>query len=522
MAKTVVGLFDSRQHAEMAVQDLMDAGFARNDISVVAQNASDLAADGQRSVGTSTGNESGEGAAAGAGIGAVAGGVLGLLVGIGALAIPGIGPVLAAGPLAAAIGSGAAGTLIGAAGGAATGGLLGALVGAGIPDEDANLYAEGVRRGGTLVTVSAADDMAMRASDILNRHGAVDIDSRGENWRSRGWNRFDTDAGPYDRSGDSLGDKWEDSSKVGTAGGTLAGAATGAAAGAVAGPVGAVVGGVAGAAAGAGLGAAGDAAGEGIKDETTGEGRSSSSTMRSSTMTGTTGTGMTGRSDVTARSTNEGEQVLPVVEEELRVGKRAVERGGVRVYTRVEETPVEEQVRLREEHVNVERRPVDRPLSDADRDAFRERSVEMTERSEEAVIDKRARVVEEVVINKDVTERTETVRDTVRRTDVDVEQTGGQMMGATSMTDLAGFETFDSDFRTHYQTYGANSGYSYEDYSPVYRYGYNLAGDQNYRGRNWSDIESDARRRWEERNPNTWDRFADSVRFAWERATGQR
>ncbi|HEX8190989.1 MAG TPA: YsnF/AvaK domain-containing protein [Pyrinomonadaceae bacterium] len=120
-----------------------------------------------------------------------------------------------------------------------------------------------------------------------------------------------------------------------------------------------------------------------------------------------------------------GEARIPVIEEELRVGKREVEGGGVRVRTRVVERPVEEAVRLREERVNVERRPVNRPVSESDLNAFREGTFELRERSEEAVVDKTARVVEEVAINKEVAERTETVRDTVRSTDVDVEETAG-------------------------------------------------------------------------------------------------
>jgi uncharacterized protein (TIGR02271 family) len=120
-----------------------------------------------------------------------------------------------------------------------------------------------------------------------------------------------------------------------------------------------------------------------------------------------------------------GEARIPVIEEELRVGKREVEGGGVRVRTRVVERPVEEAVRLREERVNVERRPVNRPVSEADLNAFREGTFELRERSEEAVVDKTARVVEEVAINKEVAERTETIRDTVRSTDVDVQETGG-------------------------------------------------------------------------------------------------
>ena len=130
-----------------------------------------------------------------------------------------------------------------------------------------------------------------------------------------------------------------------------------------------------------------------------------------------------------------GEARIPVIEEELRVGKREVEGGGVRVRTRVVERPVEEAIRLREERVNVERRPVNRPVTETDLNAFREGSFELKERSEEVVVDKQARVVEEVAINKEVGERTETVRDTVRSTDVDVEETGGaKSRGASAST----------------------------------------------------------------------------------------
>jgi uncharacterized protein (TIGR02271 family) len=121
-----------------------------------------------------------------------------------------------------------------------------------------------------------------------------------------------------------------------------------------------------------------------------------------------------------------GEVAIPVVEEELQVGKRQVERGGVRVRSRVIERPVEEMVRLREERVRVERWPVNRPVTEADLRAFREGTIEVTERAEEPVVSKQARVIEEVAVGKDVAKRTETVRDTVRRTEVDVEETGSK------------------------------------------------------------------------------------------------
>ena len=120
---------------------------------------------------------------------------------------------------------------------------------------------------------------------------------------------------------------------------------------------------------------------------------------------------------------NQGEVALPVIEEQLNVGKRAVQRGVVRVHTRMTERPVEETVNLREEKVTVDRRPVDREFSDADRVTLNKGDFTVTTRGEEAVVSKEARVVEEVVVGKDVAERQETVRDTVKRTDVEVEET---------------------------------------------------------------------------------------------------
>ncbi len=121
------------------------------------------------------------------------------------------------------------------------------------------------------------------------------------------------------------------------------------------------------------------------------------------------------------READENEVVLPIVEEQLRIGKRSVERGGVNVRTTSQEVPVQETVNLREENVTVERRPVDRAVGNAP-DAFKEGTIEITEMSEVPVVSKETRVVEEVVVGKEVTERQETVRDTVKRTDVEVDE----------------------------------------------------------------------------------------------------
>ncbi len=119
-----------------------------------------------------------------------------------------------------------------------------------------------------------------------------------------------------------------------------------------------------------------------------------------------------------------GDDTIKVFEERLVVGKRAVNRGGARVRSYVVETPVEEQVTLRDETVHVERHPVTdgRPATAAD---FQERTIEMSEIDEEAVVGKQARVVEEIGLRKEATDRVETVRDTVRRTEVDIEDTTG-------------------------------------------------------------------------------------------------
>ncbi|WP_375390516.1 YsnF/AvaK domain-containing protein [uncultured Sphingomonas sp.] len=120
----------------------------------------------------------------------------------------------------------------------------------------------------------------------------------------------------------------------------------------------------------------------------------------------------------------DGEQSIPIVEESLVVGKREVDRGGARVRSYVTETPVHEQVRLRDEQIDVQRRAVDRPVTDAD-DAFRERSIDVTATGEEAVVGKTARVVEEVVVSKTAGERVEEIDDTVLRTDVEIDRSRG-------------------------------------------------------------------------------------------------
>lgn len=229
-----------------------------------------------------------------------------------------------------------------------------------------------------------------------------------------------------------------------------------------------------------------------------------------------------------------GEQArIPVVEEELKVGKRAVQRGGVRVFTRVTEKPVQESVDLRKERVTVERHAVDQPASEADMAAFKEGTVELRETSEEPVVSKTARVVEEVVVGKEVTQETENIKDTVRRTDVDVEQLGASDTGTTGIRDTTTTRTGsdyadtmatsdDTDYRTHWQNAYGQSGGRYEDYDAAYRYGSTMAGTERYKNYRWEDAEPDMRREWESSHPESaWDKVKDAVRYGAERVSGR-
>lgn len=193
MSKTLTRLFDTYAEAESAVRELERMGVSHSDISIVANNgdgrhdAHDTATHG---VADADGDVS-----RGVGTGAVLGGAGGLLAGLGLLAIPGLGPIVAAGWLL----STAAGASIGALGGGATGGIVGALKNAGHTDEEAHVYSEGVRRGGSLVSAKVPDDMAANAAAALDRLNAVDATTRGDDYRATGWSAFDDKAPQYTR-----------------------------------------------------------------------------------------------------------------------------------------------------------------------------------------------------------------------------------------------------------------------------------------------------------------------------------
>lgn len=388
--KTVVGLFDSIEDANRAASELRQEGIDSSQISILAGNESNRYGD---YVSTDSGTKD---AASRAGTGAAIGGGLGLVAGLAALAIPGFGPVIAAGPIAAA--------LTGAAAGAATGGLIGGLTAAGVSETDARLYEKRLRDGGVLMTVRTTDSMSDEVADIMDNNGARDVDE-------------DADT---------------------TGGSTLTG-----------------------------------------RDYT----HSGSST----------------------RLTGDETTSIPVVQEHVEIGKREVGRRAVRVYSDVHEEPVERDIELREEKIRVERRPADRLATEADFGAFREGTIELTETREEPVVHKEARVVEEVVVGKDVHTRHETVRDTERRTDVRVEETG-----------------LDTDFRSDYQTRYGKSGRNYDYYAPGYSFGSQYANESRYQGRDWNTAEPELRRDWESRGHGTWEDFKDSVRYGWDKVRGRR
>jgi uncharacterized protein (TIGR02271 family) len=412
MENTVVGVYDNYTQAQEAVNELISAGFSRDDVQLRPDTQN--AATGQDGLGTAVRDDT-------------------------------------------------------ESTGSSIGNFFRSLFGMDEHRENRDIYSEAVRRGSHVLTVDAqSDEMRERAVEIMNRHDPIDIDERAAHWRSQGWSG-------YDESSPMLTDtEIQKDRQLYTQGRDMS---------------------------------LSENAGMNLNPETPfGQSAAAADT------TGVTGT--TAGQETTR---------IPVVEEELRVGKRQVQRGGVRVFQRVREQPVHEQVELREEHVNVERQPADRPATEADLAAFKEGSVELREMAEEAVVSKTARVVEEVNVSKEETQRTEEISDTVRRTDVEVEQlspsesrrTGSDYADTTATAD-------DADFRRHWQSAYGTTGGRYEDYDAAYRYGSTLAGTENFRNYRWDDVEPDVRRDWESRHPeSTWDKVKDAVRYGAEKVTGR-
>jgi hypothetical protein len=179
MTVTITHIYDDHGSAENVVRDLESAGFTRDEISVIGRRPKNQ-----------EGDEDAESAArTGAALGGLAGAGAGFLASVGLIAIPGIGPLVAAGVLAT--------TLAGAATGAIAGGMIGALVDYGISKEEAPVYAESIRRGGTLVSVRSEETRADQAELIMQRHEPIDIEKRGRAYRKQGWQDYDPNAPAY-------------------------------------------------------------------------------------------------------------------------------------------------------------------------------------------------------------------------------------------------------------------------------------------------------------------------------------
>src|SRR5918997_405858 len=485
--RTISRLYKDYDTGARVVAELEQAGIPHDDISIVANNESGwFDRDGTTSRGdrdhdrdNDGRDDRAEGAAAGAGIGASLGGVAGLLAGLGLLAIPGIGPVVAAGWLAS--------TAAMAAAGGTAGGLIGALTQSGHDENEAHAYAEGVQRGGTLVTARVDDSRAATAEAIMQRYSPTEVGATGTAYHNEG----PSDRSPMqasntgtayreDWSGDRIVAVFENTERAAVARQALVGD------------------GIDNArmelidrrsdldnwsamkrhalpdedahlfAEGLGRGhailviraASGDhdrvmrvlsrfnpldieehtqqwrstgwsgvhpgKAAWDVHRQNVGT-RSTATAAAAATTAPTTSTPAASRASTTSTTAARGaievqEEVIPIYEEELKVGKRVIEQGRVRVHAYTVEQPVEKDVTLREERVAVEHRPVDRPVSGvAGEAAFRDRTIDVTTHREEPVVDKEARIKEEIVVRKEADQHTETVRDTVRHTEVEIE-----------------------------------------------------------------------------------------------------
>ncbi|WP_158597953.1 YsnF/AvaK domain-containing protein [Noviherbaspirillum saxi] len=551
----LTGLFYDRESAERAYQGLSDRGYTKDDINVVMSDDTRKQhfADGDTAT-TELGSKAAEGAGIGGAVGGTLGAVLAAMTAAGtSIALPGLGLVIA-GPLAAAA--------AGAGAGAATGGLLGALVGWGIPEERVKHYESGLQEGGILmgVTPRSDEDAAHLEKHWRNSNGqhiygagSTTIDSGSSDTVVGVYDNF-SDAestvqalitAGIDRSRVQLNPERDDAAIAATSTAATTRDSDGMSGGGVGGFFRSLFGG------NDDYKEQHDVYAESVRrgsyvvtvevDSEEQQDRVSDIMNRFNPVDvdersshwkqqGWSGYDPSapryGRDEIEKERTaytqartadTTGSSKIPVIEEELKVGKRQVQRGGVRVFQRVRETPVHESVQLREEHVKVERHAVDKPASEADLAAFKEGSIELRETSEEAVVSKTARVIEEVVVGKEVSQRTENINDTIRRTDVEVEQLGA---GGTAGT---GFSGDDADFRSHWQTAYGSSGGRYEDYDAAYRYGSTMAGSDQYKNYQWTDVEPQLRNDWESNHPgSTWDKVKDAVRYGAERVTGSR
>ena len=290
-----------------------------------------------------------------------------------------------------------------------------ALTRFGVADDESNFYAEGVRRGGSLIIARVHDQDVERAVDIMARHNPVRFEDRKKAYQEEGFKNYDASAAAF--SADEIKQERE-------------------------------------------------------------------------------------------RFADEATARMKEIEEHLKIGKREVVRGGVRVHKYVDTDIEEETLRLREEHVDVDRRRVDRAATAEDlNDAFEEKTIEMVERGEEAVVEKETRVVGEVAVGKEVNVREETVGGKVRSTRIEVEN-----------LDTGVIATEEPAFREHYASAYTDADNDYDYYRPAYEYGY--AAGTTYTDRDYSAVEADLRNDYHQRHgeDSLWDDVKDAVRHGYNRA----
>lgn len=464
MAKTVVALYDDASSAHQAVNELVSNGFLREDISLMTPDSQGEYA---RALQSPDNTAAAQGAGIGAGLGAALGGFGGLLVGLGALTIPGIGPVLAAGPLAAAM-SGLAGAGVGAVAGGVTGGILGALVDMGVPEERANYYAEGVRRGGTLLVVRTEDDRTRDAVDIVNRHRPIDLNERAGQWRESGWSRFDSSAAAYNatRTGSTTSSSERRYTSTEPSRPPLSGHDYGTT--------------------GSTLGTSpsysvGDV--EGVYHEQ----------------------GSTSEYPGMAGSTDEDYKTAAGHNDEL-VHGNTTNYEGMAGSTGTSDYGTHHSEDLDREQGTTSEYPGMAGSTD-------ENYEDVVGRNEEQVHGNTSEFMGMAgsTASHDY--------DTSGSSSMGRDYGSGSSYGAAGMssaTDYDTFDRYDTSFRSYFASTPYASTYTYEEFLPAYRYGYDISREDRYRGHNWSDIEADARRNWEMEHPDTWERFKDSIRHAWE------
>jgi hypothetical protein len=399
--RTIVGLYDAREDAKETIEALVDAGFPRDKISMATQHK--RRREGEIPREQEHGHTDREEATSGGHGGVVLAGLGGLLIGLGTVALPGLGMIAAAGPLAS--------LLTGGHRREDDEGLSGALVALGILREEADLYAEGIRRGATLVLVQAQEGQINKARHLMGNYNPIDIEKRSKSWQSQ------------DRNVEPLHEQ-ED---------------------------------------------------------------------------------------------RQGQELAPekpdLARNAVQADKRAARRHQVRVRTYEIDEAVEEEVLLHQEHIDVDRVTLDRDLERRDLafDLEGDGVIELLETQEEVILEKRPRVVGQVRIIRDGDAEPQIVRETFRRHEVDAKRIESDQDEVVSqerqaqraeMDGQPDYDTYEPEFRRHYQRNLAEDGHDFTFYRPAYIYGCRLARREKGRDRGWADIETEARSRWLEANPD--------------------